>query len=236
VDLPHERRIHVRWAITEEWRVPEIEAALFERIGSAATDENKRRGMRPMVIRVDVADPEPWVVVAHERNGYEATVVEDDMAAPRMSRADEQRLPGAIHGWSAATAPLFYHVYTDAFADRPGFPGWSFETWRGVFSEIQGFRADLTFLVTRDDGPLAYALLAMRDAEGGVLQMGVAHAARRQGIGRSVLVEAMRRLYDAGASSVRLSVAANNDPARRLYERVGFTAFRRNVSFQKRIS
>jgi ribosomal-protein-alanine N-acetyltransferase len=45
---------------------------------------------------------------------------------------------------------------------------------------------------------------------------------RGQGLGDVLLGELLRRAADGGAASVMLEVRADNEPARRLYERHGF--------------
>jgi ribosomal-protein-alanine N-acetyltransferase len=52
--------------------------------------------------------------------------------------------------------------------------------------------------------------------------MAVHPAYQRQGIGRRLLVEGLRRLLDEGVSQIYLEVRASNLPARRLYGSAGF--------------
>jgi ribosomal-protein-alanine N-acetyltransferase len=62
---------------------------------------------------------------------------------------------------------------------------------------------------------------------GHVKDLAVADAARRRGIGRSLLVQSLVTLAVAGAEVVKLEVRESNDPARTLYSDVGFEIARR---------
>ena len=62
---------------------------------------------------------------------------------------------------------------------------------------------------------------------GHVKDLAVADAARRRGIGRSLLVQSLAALAVDGAEVVKLEVRESNDPARTLYRDVGFEIARR---------
>jgi ribosomal protein S18 acetylase RimI-like enzyme len=74
--------------------------------------------------------------------------------------------------------------------------------------------------------PAGFAFLGVRGASGWIGGMGVVPEARRRGMGRAlmhgVLDEARRR----GLAEVWLEVLVQNDPARRLYEQLGFETVR----------
>jgi ribosomal-protein-alanine N-acetyltransferase len=78
-----------------------------------------------------------------------------------------------------------------------------------------------------EDGPSAVPqglILDLFQAEGAeILTLCVAPAARRQGIARLLLEDLFRRALLLGARSISLEVAADNQPARQLYEAIGFT-------------
>jgi ribosomal-protein-alanine N-acetyltransferase len=62
---------------------------------------------------------------------------------------------------------------------------------------------------------------------GHVKDLAVADAARRRGIGRSLLVQSLATLAVDGAEVVKLEVRESNGPARTLYRDVGFDVARR---------
>lgn len=85
------------------------------------------------------------------------------------------------------------------------------------------------------DGPLGLILDLIVADHGEILTLGVAPAARRQGIARMLLDDLFRRARRAGARSIGLEVAADNAPARRLYEASGFTPTGRRPGYYRRL-
>jgi ribosomal-protein-alanine N-acetyltransferase len=61
-------------------------------------------------------------------------------------------------------------------------------------------------------------------------------AARRRGIGRSLVAAACRRAEDSGAAAVFLEVAEDNPAARALYARCGFDPVGRRPGYYRRPS
>lgn len=100
------------------------------------------------------------------------------------------------------------------------------------YTAFERFLDEPGFLVaTRDDGVVGYVVGDVtpnfgRDI-GHVKDLAVADAARRRGIGRSLLVRSLVALAVAGAEVVKLEVREGNDAARTLYRDVGFETARR---------
>jgi ribosomal-protein-alanine N-acetyltransferase len=67
-----------------------------------------------------------------------------------------------------------------------------------------------------------------------ILTLAVAPAARRQGIARTMLDDLFRRARLAGARSIGLEAAADNLPARRLYEACGFSQTGQRPGYYRR--
>ncbi len=91
------------------------------------------------------------------------------------------------------------------------------------WSELAGVPSTRTYLVAECDGALVgYAGLMVSGRDADVQTVAVDDAVRRTGIGRH-LVQAL--LHDArarGCTVVMLEVAAGNEPARHLYDSLGF--------------
>lgn len=74
-----------------------------------------------------------------------------------------------------------------------------------------------------DDGrPLGFALLGVRGRRGWIGGTGVVPAARRRGVGDAVMRAVLDEARRLGLDEVWLEVLVQNEPARRLYEELGF--------------
>ena len=79
----------------------------------------------------------------------------------------------------------------------------------------------------------------MHPAEGGdgplgeVYVLGVDPAARGLQLGRALTLAGLRHLYDRGLRTVLLYIEADNEPALRLYEALGFTRWRTDVMYAR---
>ncbi len=77
------------------------------------------------------------------------------------------------------------------------------------------------------DQILGQGFLAVREERGWIAGVGVVPSARRQGIGRAVVSALMESAWEMGLETVQLEVIEDNQPARRLYEQLGFVVHRR---------
>ena len=95
----------------------------------------------------------------------------------------------------------------------------------GVVAETRVSLADPRFthyLVRRQGVPVAVARRATFDGVSYLSSIGTVDAARGLGLGRFVTASAMVDAIDAGSEWIHLGVFADNVPARRLYEGLGF--------------
>lgn len=119
--------------------------------------------------------------------------------------------------------PAIHHlVYQDAqWASVPGHVAREFDEWRSLFAEGADAAAD-PVVAWRGDRIVGVSLgRIFSDGAGWVSQLAVAVPERRQGLGRALLLESMRRRHAAGATALGLGVEANNDRALELYLDVG---------------
>lgn len=96
---------------------------------------------------------------------------------------------------------------------------------------------DASRVLATDDGPAAFAMLAIRDdhrawrghrpSRGWIGGMGVAPEARGQGLGRMAMDAVLGVARDRGLDHVDLEVLDDNVHASRIYERLGFRDVRR---------
>jgi|SRR5579859_1366222 len=95
--------------------------------------------------------------------------------------------------------------------------------------------AHVPFLVAVDDGRVAGYVLARQAAdEAEILNLGVAPAARRRGIGRALVRAGLAALAARGAVQVFLEVRESNAAARALYAEFGFAEAGRRRGYYRR--
>jgi len=104
----------------------------------------------------------------------------------------------------------------ELFADD----AWSEATW---WSELAGRPRRDYVVATAPDGTIAgYAGLDVAGDVADVMTIATVPGHQRRGTGRVLLAELVRRATVHGVEAVLLEVRADNDAARRLYDRAGF--------------
>jgi [ribosomal protein S18]-alanine N-acetyltransferase len=97
---------------------------------------------------------------------------------------------------------------------------WTEATW---WSELAGRpRRDYVVATTPDGTIVGYAGLDVASDVADVMTIATAPSHQGRGTGRVLLAELVRRATLRGVASVLLEVRADNDAARRLYDRAGF--------------
>ena len=113
---------------------------------------------------------------------------------------------------------------------------------RAVFSDPWSRRdfaecvtSGLPFLVAEVDGLVAgYVIAHCAADEGEILNLGVAVAHRRHGVGRALVEHVLAALGARGVRVVYLEVRESNAGARRLYEALGFGEVARRARYYRR--
>jgi ribosomal protein S18 acetylase RimI-like enzyme len=168
----------------------------------------------------------------YRSRGLHQTFAEDAMSMPLAQRVPAVAPdPGiSFTEWTEAAAPRFFAVWEAAFRERPGFPGWSADTWIGWISDDEDFRADWTLLASAGHADLGF----IAGATGGwIVQVGVIPAARGQRISTLLMAEVFRRMITAGETRAVLTVNANNPSAIAVYERIGFARIGRRARYER---
>ena len=163
--------------------------------------------------------------------GLRQVFAEDVMQLPSSVRPPTAHAPEGLilTPWGQADPARFYAVYTEAFRDRPGFPGWPGTRWIDWITDDEDFRPELALLATLASADVGFVI---GDAAGWIAQMGVVPAARGKNIGARLIGEAVRRMRSAGESTITLNVNLNNPHAALLYRRVGFALTGRRARYQ----
>jgi ribosomal-protein-alanine N-acetyltransferase len=93
----------------------------------------------------------------------------------------------------------------------------------------------VAFLVAEAQGTAAGYVVAHAAAdEGEILNLGVAEAHRRRGVGRALVTAVLALLGAHGVRVVYLEVRDSNTGARRLYESLGFSEVARRARYYRR--
>ncbi len=80
-----------------------------------------------------------------------------------------------------------------------------------------------TFLLALiDNCPVGYVVAFMAEGEARIISIAIDLRWRRRGIGESLMLEIMDRAEKLGAKKIYLEVKESNNPALRLYEKLGF--------------
>ncbi|MDT7574370.1 MAG: hypothetical protein QOH17_703, partial [Pseudonocardiales bacterium] len=118
-------------------------------------------------------------------------------------------------------------IYVDAgWAEVPGHPARTYQEWREIFVTDKEDPAQQV-LASRDGNLVGVAMGRLfSDGAGWVSQLAVAKPERGHGLGRALLLEALRRRMAAGATLLGLSVQGANRGALGLYLSVGLTVDR----------
>lgn len=130
-----------------------------------------------------------------------------------MSRPVQSGSEFAIDDADLSSAPLMAAL-TETASNDP----WSPEALARILALPRSFG-----LIAHEAGqPLGFLLAQCAAGESEIINLAVAPAARRRGIGRALVASAMSRARWLGAQTMFLEVADDNTAARSLYERQGF--------------
>jgi ribosomal protein S18 acetylase RimI-like enzyme len=129
----------------------------------------------------------------------------------------------AVRDFDPADAAAIHRlIYVDAgWADVPGHPERGFEEWQRIFI-TEHTVVSQQVIAWRGDRIVGVAMgRTWDDGTGWISQLATAKDERGRGLGRAMLLEALRRRVAAGATSLGLSVQAANRGALRMYLEAG---------------
>lgn len=165
---------------------------------------------------------------------FEELVMERDLYLPVPDSALPQDV--TISNWQPDLADQFFRAYHTAFRERPGFPGYSAAEWIARVTE-NDHKPEWSFLARIDDKPVGFVIgnidLTTKPPGGYIWQIGVIPSQRRRGLASALLVETMRRMQEAGASSALLTVHLNNPGAIKAYSQLRFTEVGRRARYER---
>lgn len=213
-----------------EWRGRGIGTALMR------WTWDRVRAMGRSEIGQTVPDVRTDAVDLFRSNGYEprwtSWILQIDLDAP----LDPPSLPAAfsIRDYTDADERAVYEVVERAFNEWPGRDPSSFEAWRAVSVDREAFSRAATPVLIHD-GAVAGVAVAFAYAasdEGWVHQLAVAREHRGLGLGRALLQDAFRRVYDGGRRRCGLATDSRTG-ALGVYEAVGMKVRRSYTRYAK---
>lgn len=96
----------------------------------------------------------------------------------------------------------------------------------GFMANAWDYDLDASRVAVGADGPVGLCMLARRDEDGWIGGVGVTTAARRGGVGERLVLAVLDEARALGLARVWLEVLVQNEPAIRLYEKLGFAHVR----------
>lgn len=182
------------------------------------------QGDERVVLRVETGRMTPESTESLAALGFGLTVAEDEFELQLGEGHSPPALPDglAFRPWSESTVQEFFRVYSDAFRDRPGFPGWDEFTWTGIYTGSPEFAPELSLLLLEHGRPVAFCVSTIEGDTGWLEQLGVIPAERRRGLAQLLIAAVVAEMRRAGLAKARLSVATNNPGAAALYRVLGF--------------
>lgn len=129
---------------------------------------------------------------------------------------------------------IYRLIYVDAgWAEIPGHHERDIDEWRSIFLTDQTL-PEQQVLAWRGDRLAGIAMgRTFGDGTGWISQLAVAKAERGHGLGRALLLEALRRRRAGGATSLGLSVSEMNRGALGLYLGVGLVIQREWMAYER---
>jgi mycothiol synthase len=135
-------------------------------------------------------------------------------------------------------------AHNAAFTEHYGSSERDVASWRVMFTGERSFRPDLSVLALEDGAVVGYALAYVSEATAAATgsresyfgQIGVVPAARGRGLSKAVIIEALHVAAAHDCQTAGLEVDSENvTGALGLYESLGFTTHRTQVSWSHRI-
>lgn len=223
---PDERRLDAVGQVDPAWRGRGLGGALLDWSFSQAGDAT--------VVRILTEAVTPGAERLYARHGLTRVFAEDvmrrELTDPLRARANPAG--SRFEPWTDPAVPDFFAAYHAAFADRPGYPGWTLQQWVD-WTVDEDFRADITQLARTSVGEPVGFVTCTSDW---IIQLGVAPSWRGRGLGAALLSGTLSAMRADGGERCYLDVSVDNPRAAQLYRRLGFVVTGRRGRYERQVT
>jgi mycothiol synthase len=239
--------VHLQGRVHPEWRNRGLGRALLAwQLDRGAQLHAERHPRAPARLTATVYTSMPSLEALLRRAGLEQVRWFFHMDRPLTDLPARRRVDGVDlvpFGWDRDEDVRRAH--NDAFTEHYGSSERDEASWRVMFTGQRSFRPDLSVLAVQDGVVLAYALSYVSEATAAATgaresyfgQIGVVPAARGRGLSKAVIIEALHVAAAHDCQTAGLEVDNENvTGALGLYESLGFTTHRTQVSWSHRIA
>lgn len=198
----------------------------------------------PRILRVNIPDHLHDRIALLKHHGFQPVRFNSRMRRDLKQPIPEKRLPEGLtlRRYSPELDRPMLDTFNASFQDHWGFEPATEQDWQMFFVQSSDFCPDLTAVAMEGDR-VAGLCLSMIHAEtnkrrgikeGWINELGVLREWRKRGVASALLCQAMQAFKAEGLDYAALGVDTENPTgALRLYEQLGFVAFRRFITFSK---
>ncbi|MCZ2836707.1 GNAT family N-acetyltransferase [Modestobacter sp. VKM Ac-2985] len=239
--------VHLQGRVLPEWRGRGIGRALLAwQLGRGEELHAERNPESPARLTATVYTTMPSLEALVRRAGLEAVRWFFHMERPLTDLPPRRRLDGidlVPFTWDRDEEVRLAH--NAAFTEHYGSSERDVASWQVMFTGMRTFRPDLSVLAVEDGEVLGYALAYVSEATAAASgsresyfgQIGVLPSARGRGVSKAVIIEAMHAAAAQDCQTSGLEVDSENvTGALGLYESLGFTTARTQVSWSRRLA
>jgi mycothiol synthase len=201
----------------------------------------ERHPEAPGSLDVSVSQPMTSLESLARRAGLQPERWYRQMDRPLPDLPEVRPVPGIeLVPYTADRDDEIRRAHNAAFTEHHGSSERDPATWQSLFTGQRAFRPDLSVLAVEDGVVLGYLLAYVHEADtlatgkrrADFGQIGVLPPARGRGLASAVIAAALRAAADSGCQGAALQVDSDNvTGALRLYEKLGFTTTRTQVSW-----
>ena len=202
----------------------------------------------PRDLRVSCYDYLTDRITLFERHGFSPLRYWHSMRRDLSQPVPDEYLPAGLTlcTYRSELDQALWDAFNESFRDHWSFEPISYADWLKFLVHAASFRPELTFLALEGEGSrtqiAGFSVNFVRDEdnlrqgieEGMIGELGTRQPWRKRGIASALVCASMRAFKAAGLDYAGLGVDVDSPTgALGLYERLGFTAIKRSITFSK---